>query len=136
MNLDTLPRFLEILGLDEPPMGIFYTDDKPEGGFSPKPSPLPTREKEARNEIDWKNVFSRFSCIIGSIWLARKKQSAAFFSADAFGCPGAAFWGGFLKPQTQTIINYVSTGISENLFRGATINQLPNMGPVGPRWQE
>ena len=45
MNLDTLPRLLEILGLDEPPMGIFYTDDKPEGGFSPKPSPLPTREK-------------------------------------------------------------------------------------------
>ena len=41
-----LPQFIEILGLYEEPMGIFYTDEKPADGFSPKPTDLPTREKE------------------------------------------------------------------------------------------
>jgi len=111
MDIDKLNGFLEYLGLEEPPMGILYTDVEPEKGFSPKPGPLPTREKEEKNEIDWQAVFGRFSCIIGNIWLARKKQSTAYMSAEQFGCPGAAFWGGFLKPQSETIIQYVSTGI-------------------------
>jgi hypothetical protein len=42
-TLDRLPQFLDILGLDEVPMGIFYTDTKPTDGFSPKPNDLPTR---------------------------------------------------------------------------------------------
>ncbi len=111
MNLEKLDSFLEVLGLDEPPMGITYSEVRPDSGFSPKPSPLPTVTREQKGEIDWQQVFGRFSCVIGNIWLARKKQSTAYFSADNFGCPGAAFWGGFLKPQTETIINYVSTGI-------------------------
>ena len=111
MDLEKLSPFLETLGLDEPPMGIFYTDVKPESGFAPKPAPLPTAAREQKGDIDWQAVFNRFSCVIGNIWLARKKQSAAYFSAANFGCPGAAFWGGFLKPQTETIIKYVSTGI-------------------------
>ena len=111
MDTTKLSLFLETLGLDETPMGIFYSDAKPESGFSPKPNPLPTADKEKRGEIDWQTVFSCFSCVIGNIWLARKKQSLAYFSAEQYGCPGAAFWGGFLKPQTDTIINYVSSGI-------------------------
>ena len=109
--LKSLPKFLEILGLDEEPMGLFYTDEKPVEGFSPKPMDLPTREKEQRNEIDWQAVFSKFSCAIGHIWRARKKKTAAYFSARQFGCPGCAFWLGFMKPQNETIIHYVSTGI-------------------------
>lgn len=111
MNLSRLDLLLNTLGLDEPPMGIFYSNTRPEAGFSPKPAPLPTAQKEKKGEIDWQQVFGRFSCVIGNIWLARKKQSTAYFSAENYGCPGAAFWGGFLKPQTETIIKYVSTGI-------------------------
>jgi uncharacterized protein (DUF169 family) len=107
----SLPKLREFLGLDDEPMGIFYTDKKPTEGFSPKPIDLPTREKEMKNEIDWKQVFSQFSCVMGHIWRARKKKSVAYFSAEQFGCPGGAFWLGFNKPQTETIINYVSTGI-------------------------
>ena len=59
--LDSLPKFLEILGLDEEPMGLFDTDEEPEEGFTPKPSELPTIEKERNNEIDWQKVFSQFS---------------------------------------------------------------------------
>ena len=109
--LDRLSPFLSLLGLDEEPMGIFYTDDKPVSGLSPKPGPLPTLEREQKNEVDWQKVFGRFSCAMGHIWRARKKTCAAYFSAERFGCAGGAFWLGFLKPQTETVVNYVSTGI-------------------------
>ena len=109
--LKSLPDFLAVLGLDEEPMGLFYTDKKPADGFAPKPIDLPTREKEIKNEIDWQKVFGQFSCVMGHIWRARKKKATAVFSEDLFGCPGGAFWLGFNKPQTETIINYVSTGI-------------------------
>ena len=123
--LKSLPSFLEILGLDEEPMGIFYSDDKPADGFSPKPMDLPTREKEMKTEIDWQAVFTQFSCVIGNIWRARKKKTAAYFSAEQFGCPGGAFWLGFLKPQTETIIHYVSTGIP-NRMEGEFYCDSPN----------
>jgi len=109
--IKALPHFLEILGLDEQPMGVFYSDEKPSSGFSPKATDMPTREKEMKNEVDWQAVFNQFSCAIGHIWRARKKKTAAFFDAEHFGCPGAAFWLGFMKPQTETIIHYVSTGV-------------------------
>lgn len=109
--LKQLPRFLEVLGLDEEPMGIFYTDEAPAEGFSPPPMDLPTREKEMKQAIDWQAVFGDFSCVIGNIWRARRKRTAAFFDALRFGCPGGAFFLGFMKPQTETIIHYVSTGI-------------------------
>jgi uncharacterized protein (DUF169 family) len=113
--IDKIPKFLEILGLEEEPMGIFYTDTEPGEGFSPNPSELPTRQREIRNEINWQEVFGRFSCVMGNIWRARKKKTAAYFSAERFGCPGGAFWLGFMKPQSETIIHYVSSGIPELL---------------------
>lgn len=109
--LEQCPQLMELLGLSETPLGLFYTDQEPAEGFCPQPSELPTREKEARDAIDWQAIFGQFSCAIGHIWRARKKQTAAYFSAERFGCPGAAFWLGFNKPQAETIINYVSTGI-------------------------
>lgn len=111
MEQQQLERLLDRIGLDEPPMGLFYTDQVPESGYSPALAPLPTRELELQNAIDWPNVFADFSCFMGGIWRARKKHTAAFIGHDRFGCPGAAFWLGFIKPQTETIINYVSTGI-------------------------
>ena len=78
-----LPRFLEVLRLEEEPMGIFYTDEPPAEGFSPKPMDMPTREREENKEIDWQSVFGNFSCAMGHIWRARKKKTAAYFSARA-----------------------------------------------------
>ncbi len=110
-NVEALQSFLEITGIDEFPMGIFFSDDKPDEGYSPEINDLPTREKEINNEIEWQGIFSNFSCVLGKIWIARKKETAAYFSAEQFGCPGGAFWLGFLKPQTETINNYVSSGV-------------------------
>lgn len=64
-SIRALPGFLEVLGLGEEPMGIFYVNEEPVDGFSPKPTDLPTREKETKNEIDWQAVFGQFSCLIG-----------------------------------------------------------------------
>lgn len=106
-----IPEFLELLGLDEEPVGLFYTDKQPDEGTVPKPCETPTREREQAGEIDWPGVFGNFSCVMRHILIARKQKTAAWFAADHFGCPGAAFWLGFIKPQTDTIINYVSAGI-------------------------
>lgn len=111
IHVSAVSEFMQILGIEEEPMGMFFSSEKPVSGFSPEISVLPTREKEIKNEIDWQQVFGSFSCVMGKIRLARQKKTAAFFSAEQFGCPGAAFWLGFTKPQAETIIHYVSSGI-------------------------
>lgn len=103
--------FLEILGLDEEPMGMLYSDRPPEKGFSPKPGQLPDAGQEARGEIDWGSLFTDFSCVIGNIWRARKQRTPAYFSREQFGCLGGAFYLGYLKPQLNFITHYVSSGI-------------------------
>ena len=50
--MNSLPKFLKTLGLDEEPMGLFYTDKEPDDGFAPKPNDLPTRKKEMSNETE------------------------------------------------------------------------------------
>jgi hypothetical protein len=102
MIIEKLPDpapFLGALGCDEEPMGMFFTDREPPGGYTPKPGPLPSVEAESRNEIDWKSLWENFSCVIGHIWLARKKKTAAYFDRERFGCVGGAFFLGFMKPQ-------------------------------------
>ncbi|MDD2558965.1 MAG: DUF169 domain-containing protein [Desulfuromonas sp.] len=109
------PKLSEILGLDEEPMGIFFSDEKPAEGYSPKAAVTPTREREIRQEIDWQEIFKQFSCVMKDIWRARKNKTAAYFSAEQFGCPGSAFWLGFLKPQTETVMHFVSSGIPNQM---------------------
>ena len=110
-NPRELKEFLDVLGYPEEPFGVFYTDTEPKEGFSPRPGELPDREKEAAGEVDWSARFANFSCIIGHIWWARKKKTAAYFEPQRVGCMGGAFSLGFVKPQCETIIHYVSSGI-------------------------
>jgi hypothetical protein len=110
-----MEKFVEILGLDEEPMGIYYTDLKPKHGIAPKSELLPTIEMEAKGEVDWGSLFGNFSCVIGNIWRARKKQTTAYFDKEHFGCLGGAFYLGFLKPQLNFITYYVSTGIPDQM---------------------
>ncbi len=122
--IESLPKFLKALGLDEMPMGTFFTDKKPTAGYSPKSMELPTREKEIKNEVNWQSVFSGFSCVIQKIWLARKKKTTAYFSAELFGCVGGAFYLGFVNPMPETIIQYISTGIP-NAMKGELYYDSP-----------
>jgi hypothetical protein len=89
-----LPNFLTLVGLDEEPMGLHYTDEKPVEGFSPKPMDLPTREKELKNAIDWQAVFGQFSCVMGHIWRARKKRAVAYFFCRTIRMPRRRFLAG------------------------------------------
>lgn len=107
---ENMTEFLDLLGLAEPPMALCWTDVEP-AGFAPEPGQPPTREREERGEVDWREVFGNFSCVMGHIWRARRKGTAAYFSAERYGCPGGSFFLGFHKPQTRTIISYVSSGI-------------------------
>jgi hypothetical protein len=110
-------RLLELLGHDETPFGVHYTDVKPEG-FGPKEGGPLSREREQAGQIDWQNAFKNFSCIIGNVWLARKKKKAAWISRTECGCPGGAFYSGVESPYPEFIVPYVSTGLPEAHIEG------------------
>ncbi len=103
-------RLLELLAHDEEPFGIHYTDVKPEG-FGPKPGEIFSRERESAGQIDWQKAFGNFSCIVGKIWLARKKRKAAWISLEECGCMGGGFYAGLYRPYLEMNVHYVSTGL-------------------------
>lgn len=83
-----VPGFLEILGLREEPLGMFYTPVEPTTGFSPQSAVLPNVDMEAKGEVDWEATFANFACVIGMIWRARKLGKPAYFDR-----PASAAWG-------------------------------------------
>lgn len=115
IDLSSLSGLLEALAYDDMPFGVHYTDQEPEGGYTPKPGVMPTREREAAGQVDWGQVFGNFSCVIGNIRRARKKGGQAWFSAEHFGCPGGAYYLGYLGPMNETIKVYLSTGVPGKL---------------------
>ncbi len=110
-------RLLELLGHEEGPFGVHYTDLTPDG-FGPKPGELFTREREAAGGIDWGKAFGTFSCIAGNVWLARKKKKAAWISHAACGCMGGGYYAGLYRPYLEANVLYVSTGIPGTNMEG------------------
>lgn len=110
-------RLLELLGHDEAPFGVYYDDIKPDG-FGPKPGELFTREREDAGRIDWQNARGTFSCVMGNIWLARKKKKAAWISHEECGCMGGGFYTGLYRPYLNFNVLYVSTGMPEANVEG------------------
>ncbi len=76
------------LGLTEEPMGLFYTDQKPTTGYTPK-AQTPLNRLESNEEINWT------SCALMKIRMARRKKAAAYFDQEHYGCLGGAFFMGF-----------------------------------------
>ena len=83
--------FQEALGLKEPPLGVYYTNDKPEG-ITPKAGVR--------------------ACMIGLLKQARKKGKTVFFDRDHFGCPGGGYYMGFLETPRPNIEYFLSCGIA------------------------
>ena len=108
-------EFLEALGMSEEPYGIYYSDEAPHDAIMPKAATLPSVEDEAKGQVDWKGLRENFTCVIGVLWRARKKMAVACFDGEHFGCLGGAFYLGYLKPQLESIVHYVSTGIPNQL---------------------
>lgn len=108
--LENTNIFLEHLGLKEEPFGVYYADTLPEKAFGPKKGIQISREMEDKGEVDYQEMFKCFSCIMGNIWLARKKHGAAFISSEEYGCPGGVFYSSMMKPNLRFIEHYVTTG--------------------------
>ena len=111
-------KFLDHLGLSEAPFGVYYDDTQPENGFGPKPGTPISRELEEKGQLDMQEVSKTFSCVMGNIWLARKKHRAAYISAEAYGCPGGVFYCSMMKPNLKFIEHYVTTGFSGTPIHG------------------
>lgn len=116
--------FLEHLGLGEEPFGVHYSNIKPENAFGPKTGIPISRELEEKGQLDMQGVMKTFSCVIGNIWLARKKHGAAFISAEEYGCPGGVYYCSMLKPHLRFIEHYVSTGFAGSPLQGE--RYMPN----------
>ena len=86
----SLKQFQEILGLKESPLGIHYTNDKPEG----------VAPKEGIS-----------GCMIGLLQNARKKGKTVYFDKARFGCPGGAYYMGFFESPRPNIEYFLSCGI-------------------------
>jgi uncharacterized protein (DUF169 family) len=83
-------RFRETLGLRESPLGIYYTNDQPEG-------------------VTAKEGIS--GCMIGLLQNARKKGKTVYFDKAHFGCPGGAYYMGFFESPRPDIEYFLSCGI-------------------------
>ena len=83
-------HFQETLGLGESPLGIYYTEEKPEG-ITPKEGIQ--------------------GCMIGLLQNARKKGKTVYFDKSHFGCPGGAYYMGLLESPRPNIEYFLSCGI-------------------------
>ncbi len=110
--------FLDHLGLDQEPFGVYYDDTKPEGAYGPKTGPKISREMEDQGQVNMQEVMKTFSCVMGNIWLARKKNGAAFISSEEYGCPGGVFYCSMMKPNLRFIEHFVTTGFEGTPIHG------------------
>lgn len=122
--LDGTATFMEHLGLGEEPFGAYYADTLPENAYGPKKGIPISREMEDAHELDMQEVMKTFSCVMGNIWLARKKKGAAFISSEEYGCPGGVYYCSMMKPHLRFIENYVSTGYKGTPLEGE--RYMPN----------
>jgi uncharacterized protein (DUF169 family) len=83
-------QFRESLGLRESPLGIYYTNNKPEGATPETGIHL---------------------CMIGFLKKARKKGKTVYFDKSHFGCPGGGYYMGFLESPRPNIEYFLSCGI-------------------------
>ena len=116
--LEDTKKFLDHLGLSEVPFGGYYDNTKPEDAFGPKPGIPITREREDKGRIEMLEMLKHFSCVLGNIWLARKKHRAAYISMEEYGCPGGVFYCSMMKPNLRFIEHYVTTGFSDTPMHG------------------
>lgn len=82
--------FQAALELKESPLGIFYTNDRPDG-ITPKEGIQ--------------------GCMIGLLQNARKKGKTVYFDKTHFGCPGGAYYMGFFESPMPKIEYFLSCGI-------------------------
>jgi uncharacterized protein (DUF169 family) len=87
-------EFRTALGLIESPLGVYYTDDPPDGK-TPKADMAP----------------GTHLCMIGLLKRARHHGETVYFDKNHFGCPGGAYYMGFFESPRPQIEYFLSCGI-------------------------
>jgi len=87
-------EFRTALGLIESPLGIYYTDDPPDGK-TPKAGMDP----------------GAHLCMTGLLKRARHHGETVYFDREHFGCPGGAYYMGFFESPRPQIEYFLSCGI-------------------------
>lgn len=126
--LEDTKSLLGYLGLNEEPLGVYYDNALPEKAHGPKTGVPISRELEDEGKVDMQEVFKSFSCVMGNIWLARKKHRAAYISPEEYGCPGGAYYCSMMKPNLRFIEYYVTTGFEGTPVHGE--RYLPSPGKM------
>lgn len=104
--MQDVTMFMEALGLNEDPMGLFYTDQKPAAGISPKRQlSLEQMTPGSNHDVNWS------CCMLSKVRYARRKNCAAFFDHAHYGCLGGAFFMGFKSWYAPFEPALISTGI-------------------------
>ena len=116
-----LKVFLDVLGLEEEPMGLYFTNKKPVKGFYPKRQTAADQQTSSSSEISW------ISCVLSKVRRARMEKSAAYFDNEHYGCLGGAFFMGFKKSYEEFEPFLLSTGIPGNL-EGERYVKTPEVG--------
>jgi len=116
---------MEAAGIGEMPLGLYYSEKKPEHCFSPAEGPEVSRELEAQGRVDMAMMRQHFSCLMKNVWLARKKGGAACLSKREYGCFGGIFYTGFIDEPIRFIEYYVSTGLEGTPVRGERYMSSP-----------
>lgn len=93
MQNEKLTWLLQALGYQEEPLGVYYTDVKPELGHGPEAEPGKGHD-----------------CMLKYVRLARTKKVPGWVSKQKFGCFGGALYAGFMPPSDR-IANFVTTGL-------------------------
>ncbi len=83
-------QFRDTLGVKDFPLGVYYTNEKPEG-LTAKPG--------------------THVCMIGLLQNAVKKGETVYFDKDHFGCPGGAYYMGLTGAIRPNIEYFLSCGI-------------------------
>jgi uncharacterized protein (DUF169 family) len=84
-------QFQDTLGLQESPLGIYYTGDEPDG-ITPKTG--------------------IHLCMIGLLKKTRNSSKTVYFDKNHSGCPGGAYYMGFLESPMPNIEHFLSCGIT------------------------
>jgi uncharacterized protein (DUF169 family) len=91
MDLKKYAQLYEWLGLKEHPLGIYYSDQQPEKGFTPKEGAQ--------------------VCMIGMLKRARQQGETVYFDGEHTGCFGGAYYMGFRDQARPKIEFFLSCGI-------------------------
>jgi len=91
MDVKKYQKFHGRLGLKEPPLTVFYSNDRPAAGLSPK----------EKGHV----------CMFALLKRAREKGKTVYFDAEHVGCFGGGYYMGFQDTPMPNIEYFLSCGI-------------------------